>query len=188
MKTKVDLAAMRAAANALACEGSDHVAAIDEERTAEALVLESVLKAYRPAFPWIVSRLIRSELMGDGNGNEYEDEYFPTRALVLQLKPSARLVMYEDGSLAMMTDEYPPDAPPVRWSDPTYLTPREAMNLFDLNPCIDALTTAVEGQLGKRKPKAQAARRRATELRSMATSADELDDAMMKQPDDDIPF
>jgi hypothetical protein len=160
----IDVAKLRAAACEIAREADLHQDALNDERTAEAAVLEAAIAAIKPALPALSSRITRA--------SQHDDEiYFDERGLLLAQEEADALFLLDDGRLAVATDEAFVHPELLQRSDLRFVSTRESMDTFELDPCLLALEKAVEGQRGKRKAATEKSKRRAKQLREVAHQA-----------------
>jgi hypothetical protein len=182
-----DITGIAATAAQVAAQHGELESAIDAERYAEAAILERAIAAAKPALRAICSALrSRDTTTGLADPDKQRREYETHAERGLRLDGDAKaereqsradsgtyggsaLYLLDDGTLAERTWS----GRWTRWqggTDETLstlrpVTPREAMDSWDLDDCIESLRAALEGQLtGKSPERAKAARARAEKL------------------------
>lgn len=185
--TKSTIAELQAKASAVAETAEHHRNAINAERDAEAEVLATAIEAVKPALPALCSRIKRSsyETAGRNGCNPVSRyEYHDERGAVLvdnyaREKDESgnrgslggeRLCLLSDGRLAVVTREgsfshWQGEAD--RWeSTLAVVTPREAMNEYELDAVLGALAEALDKQAkGNASENTEKALARASALR-----------------------
>lgn len=173
----------------VAAQAEEQSAAIDSERDAETAVLEAVIAAARPALKAISYRIkVGNRMWWPNNVQAAEaDEYHSVRGIRIAGSGPSRdfpqsdsgeyegtaLYLMSDGTLAQLTytgtwsrwqgasQEWTASIRPV--------TPRQAMNRWDLGDCVESLRAALQKQLdGGAKKQTQAAKERAERLTAIA--------------------
>jgi hypothetical protein len=184
------VAAISALAPDAARINAEHAAAIDAERTAEAQVLEAAIAHAKPALRavcgkvrvyerhyWVNSVQTETDttdhevpgLLLAGNGTAQEDHPRSNGGAY----EGCGLWLLRDGTLAELTyaghwSRWQGSA--SEWTaDLARVTPREAMDSWELAECLGALKTALERVVnGKAPEKTKAARERAEKLAALA--------------------
>lgn len=171
-------------------EYDEQQAAIVAERDAEAEVLAAAIDAARPALKAICSQVKVSHRSTNGRNGCHPVHRYGCHAqdgLVLMdgydqdgdsssnrgSYSGDRLVLLVDGTLAVFERTGTWSHWQSEWSqwEATVrpIAVREAMDTYDLDPCLTAISEALAGQIGKRD--AKAARERAERLAAMARLA-----------------
>jgi len=175
----------------VAHEYDEHQAAIAKERDAETAVLERAIAAAKPALRALASRIRKRDYQTGGRDglhpvSEHEDH--DERGVVLIDRwgrrsdstgnrgsfTGRRLYLLSDGQLAVVERE-------GSWSHwqgeaaeyettLSILTPREAMDVWDLEEALEGLAAALAEQAGREKSTA-AAKERAERLAALAKLA-----------------
>jgi hypothetical protein len=193
MNTAVDLSELATKAAGVAEVASKHEAAINAERDAEALVLQTAIDAAKPALRAVCSRMLRVDKSTSGNNgcNPVEDQqYFEERGLVLVddfdkgrdttgnrgWLGGYRIVLLSDGTLAKVEREGSWSCWQGEWTGweatLTPMTARDVMDREELDECLKAISTALDKQISSKRDEAtKAALARAEQLRALATLA-----------------
>ena len=181
-------------AQAVAGEQEDLDRAIDEERTAEAAVLERVIEAIRPGLRALSGRIrtaVDRRHHADVNyhGGTTEEEYDPRCGIRVAGSgpeedcPRANAGSYEGCDLYLLSDgsflELTYEGSWSRWqgsswgwtSVATILSPREVMDEYALDPIVQTISAAVSKAATSegRAKRSAAAKERAEKLRALTT-------------------
>jgi hypothetical protein len=186
---KIDLASITSLAVQVAETSEDYDAAISEERDAEAEILSAAIEAARPALRALSNRLILSKYQSSGrNGCNWEEREEVSEYRGFQLaedfsrQPNGTgnrgtysgeaLILTDSGKL--LSCERSGTWSPCGEGDETRyeyseVSAREAMNVWELEACLEKLQKKLKEQADSVKPeRAKAARARAETLRALS--------------------
>lgn len=180
-------------AQAAAANHEALTSALNDEREAEAAVLTAAIDAAKPALGAVCSRIKKHVASTDGNNGcnpVKRIEYYEHRGLELVddiyrrgdssgnrgVYGGTRLYLLATGELAVATASGDWSRWQGEWDtldiEFKAVTPREAMDTFELKECLESLSKALREQAeGKAPERAKAAKARAEKLRAMATLA-----------------
>ncbi len=175
----------------VAAQAENLEASIDEDRTAEAVVLEIAIEAARPALRAICRPMLMVERYATPHVGKHHRAFHAVKGLHLDGDPHARLDHAEASSGAfegvglvlLETGELSTRCFAGTWSKEVGATnectshvctisAREAMNDWALDRCLSSIVGALEAHLtGKGPDRARKARQRAERLRALAILA-----------------
>jgi hypothetical protein len=181
-----DLATIEKLAPQVAEQSAELESAIDAERSAEAAVLERAITLAKPALKAVCSRVVRKDHDTSGRDGCHRVEiveHFDRQGIALytgikRVRDETgnsghylgdKLVLWADGTLSRLEASGSWSLWQGSWDRLDYeerpVTPREAMDEYELSGLLESLAGSLRQQLtGKAPEKAKAARARAEKL------------------------